>query len=248
MKFIDRFINQKFAFFNRNTILSLLYSKQKLLSTKWLKQKYLGLLLHYLSSDALFTLIHDKNLWGSDESVSGPGSTFNITRNIRAALPDLFETYDIKSVLDIPCGDFNWMKHIDLKNVEYTGADIVEAIVNENDKRYGNQQRKFVLLDIVKDKLPKSDLILCRDCLVHLTDYEVKKVLQNIKDSEAEFLLATTFPGQKGNVRIGRDHWRPINLQIKPFCLPPPILLIRENEQDERYADKSLGFWQINDI
>ena len=40
--------------------------------------------------------------------------------------------YQIKSILDIPCGDFYWMKGLDLKNINYVGADIVAPLIKKN--------------------------------------------------------------------------------------------------------------------
>ena len=248
MRLVDKFILYFFIHLDRDSILSLIVEEHNILSAKWLQQKWFGSVLHCLSREALFTLIHQKKLWGASESVSGPGSTMKATQAIRNELPILLNKFKIASILDIPCGDFNWMKHADLRQIDYTGAEIVKALVDENNDLFGNQNRKFVLLDIVKDNLPERDLILCRDCLVHLDNHEVSKALQNIKNSGSKFLLTTTFPNQSENIKPGKDHWRPINLQKKPFNLPPPVLLIREDEEDHRYADKSLGLWSIKDL
>jgi hypothetical protein len=39
-------------------------------------------------------------------------------------------------LLDIPCGDFNWMKLLNL-GVDYIGADIVGELIAENRRRFG---------------------------------------------------------------------------------------------------------------
>ena len=72
-----------------------------------------------------FTEIFDKNLWASPESVSGGGSEMQNTEAIRRELPYLIQKFGIKSILDIPCGDWNWMKSVDLCGASYIGADIV---------------------------------------------------------------------------------------------------------------------------
>jgi hypothetical protein len=41
----------------------------------------------------------------------------------------LLRQFEIHSLLDLPCGDFNWMQHVDLQGIKYTGGDIVEALV-----------------------------------------------------------------------------------------------------------------------
>ena len=57
-----------------------------------------------------FTEIYTENLWASAESKSGTGSELRNTEVLRQELSVLLKKYKIQSMLDIPCGDFNWMK------------------------------------------------------------------------------------------------------------------------------------------
>jgi hypothetical protein len=59
-----------------------------------------------------FIDIYHQNIFGGIESRSGNGSTLVQTAVIRDEIPLLFKELNIKSVLDAPCGDFNWMKEI----------------------------------------------------------------------------------------------------------------------------------------
>ena len=77
------------------------------------------------SSQDRFTLIYERNAWGSKESASGSGSTLVMTESIRTSLPIIFNKYGIESMLDVPCGDFNWMSKVDIQDVIYVGGDIV---------------------------------------------------------------------------------------------------------------------------
>jgi len=162
-------------------------------------------------------------------------------------LPIIIKEQNCSSLLDVPCGDFYWMKLVDL-DIVYIGGDIVGKIVEKNQKQYGNDRRKFIKVDIVKDRLPESDLLLCRDCLVHFSDQDVFKTIRNIKDSGIKFLLATTFTSRNANVDISTGSWRPINLQVPPFNFPTPIKLITEECPVEKYSDKSLGLWEIDSV
>jgi hypothetical protein len=58
---------------------------------------------------------------------SGAGSDLDATRAISNALPGVLDSLSVLSMLDIPCGDFLWMRHLDLASVTYTGADIIET-------------------------------------------------------------------------------------------------------------------------
>ena len=154
-----------------------------------------------------------------------------------------------QSLLDIPCGDFNWMRHVTLDAVQYIGADVVAELVSANQRRYGNDRRQFQHLDLTRDTLPAVDVVFCRDCFVHLTPREILSAISNIQRSECKYLLTTTFPSVSQNKGLGIG-WRPLNMQLRPFRFPEPLKLINEGctEQDGRYADKSLGLWRIADL
>jgi len=137
----------------------------------------------------IFETIYNKNYWDSKESVSGPGSSLKTTQRIREALPDLWKKYDIKIFLDVPCGDFNWMKEVDKSGIQYIGADIVKPLIDENKKKYGAHNINFTVLDITKDALPKVDMIFCKDCLQHLSNENVFKALRNFKNSGSKYLF-----------------------------------------------------------
>ncbi|CAE6935807.1 hypothetical protein [Paraburkholderia domus] len=66
--------------------------------------------------------------WHSAESVSGWGSEQGNTERFVRELPDLASRYNVTSVLDVPCGDFNWMRHVDLGDIDYIGADFVAGV------------------------------------------------------------------------------------------------------------------------
>lgn len=197
-----------------------------------------------------FTDIYVRRYWGSSESASGGGSNASSTRVIREALPLVFAKKGIKSLLDAPCGDYHWMRSIDLRGIEYTGGDIVALLIEENRKKYQRPGIFFVHLDVIHDSLPAADLVLCRDCLVHLPLADATKALRNIARSGSKWLLTTTFTARSENKEIAPGKWRPLNLQIAPFHLPDPDELINEEcaDADGAYADKSLGLWSCDSI
>lgn len=76
-----------------------------------------------------FSAIYRDNGFVGTESLSGAGSTRFQTRVIRQKIPDLFRELGVKSLVDIPCGDFHWMRDVDLTDIHYTGADVVDEMV-----------------------------------------------------------------------------------------------------------------------
>ena len=146
-------------------------------------------------SENVFVEIYTSNFWNSSESKSGTGSTLKATQAIQDSLPTLFAKYAITSMLDVPCGDFNWMKLVDKSNLsKYYGGDIVLEEVQKNNELYSSESITFLHLDITTDDLPKVDLIFCRDCLQHLSEKKVIKALNNFKKSDAKYLLVTNYP------------------------------------------------------
>src|SRR5687767_13667763 len=73
-----------------------------------------------------FTAIYRRNLFAGDESPSGQGASLVQTTTIRHEIPRLLRALGARSLLDAPCGDFNWMRHVDLDGLTYAGVDIVE--------------------------------------------------------------------------------------------------------------------------
>ena len=194
--------------------------------------------------EAVFSEIYRRNLWGDAESVSGRGSTLARTRVIREVLPGLLEDLGARTLLDAPCGDFNWMRHVRLAGVSYVGADVVPEIVARNRREHGGPGREFVALDITSDPLPRADVILCRDCLIHLPFRQARSAVENFKRSGSRFLLATTHTLVRGNADAPLGGWRSLNLELPPFAFPRPLRLVTEDEE----AGKCLGLWRLEDL
>jgi hypothetical protein len=213
---------------------------------KWYRNRNLKFKNKLISE--VFTEIYETNYWKSSESVSGAGSELVQTESLRNNLEKILNDMKISSVLDIPCGDFKWMQQVDLSKIDYIGADIVEKLIQKNIKR--NTAFKFIVLDLIKDPLPKSDIIIVRDCLVHLSYSDIFKAINNIKSSGCKYLLTTTFPNCHLNRDITTGDWRTINLQEKPFNFPTPRLIINENctEGNGEFNDKSMALWEISNI
>jgi len=204
-----------------------------------------------MNDKEVFTEIYKSNLWGSSESISGTGSEIKQTNTLIDNLDKLLKEMKIGSVLDLPCGDFKWMQYVDLSNIDYLGADIVEELIKRNIMHYKKRGNlKFEVLNLVTDPLPKSDMIIVRDCLVHLSYDHIYSAIKNIKSSGSKYLLTTTFTNCHQNHDIVTGDWRPLNLQEKPFNFPSPILVINENctEGSGEYKDKSMALWHINKI
>ena len=111
----------------------------------------------------IFTGIFRENKWNCAESASGAGSTLGWTKNLRAGLPIILKGLNIKTFLDVPCGDFNWAKEVDWGDAHYIGGDIVESLREKNMELYEDERTSFKQIDLSKDTLAKADIILVRE-------------------------------------------------------------------------------------
>lgn len=207
---------------------------------------------HYagLSVEDTFTAIYKNNDWGSSESVSGVGSEVIQTQELIRLLPSLFKQYSIKSLIDVPCGDFNWMQRVSLDGIKYTGGDIVKDLVEKNNRKYASENINFQQINLLNDPLPQGDIIHTRDCLVHFSYNDIIKAINNIKKSGIQYILTTTYTDRVKNYDITTGDWRALNLELPPFNFPKPLSVILENctEGKTMNKDKSLALWKISDL
>jgi hypothetical protein len=202
------------------------------------------------SAEDKFTWIYKKNYWQSNESASGDGSTLEYTANLRKELPALFEKFAIKSVLDAPCGDFNWMRELlRSSDIEYTGGDIVWPLIQSLNAQHGAPGRVFIHLDLVAGKLPKADLMICRDCLFHLSFADTRAALENYLSSGTPYLLTTTHKNLSGwaNQDIKTGFYRQIDLFAAPYNFPSTPLA-RIDDWVAPFPEREMCLWSRGQV
>ena len=218
-------------------------SKYRTLRSYWTGRRWLGKGMN------AFREIHSDNTWNDSESKSGSGSSLRGTDALRPQLAPLLKRYLAKSMLDVPCGDFYWMAQTPLGGCKYIGAELIPEIVQELQVNYGSDNKTFVSLDMSTDRLPPTNLIFCRDCLVHFSYADIRATLRNFQRSGAAFLLTTTYPRHHFNVDCPTGHWRTLNWQLPPFNFPPPIELLWDDVVTlTGPGDKHLGLWRLDSL
>ena len=133
----------------------------------------------------IFSEIYANGTWGKNEGLkfySGTGSDEKFAVPYADTIGKFIKENNIQSVVDLGCGDFRIGKKItDLNDVTYTGIDVVADLISFNSKEFGNERIKFRRLNIVKDKLPESELCLIRQVLQHLSNADIEKVLKKCR-------------------------------------------------------------------
>lgn len=195
----------------------------------------------------IFDYYYQNNTWGDSESVSGPGSTLAYTANIRSKIPELIEELGLLVILDSPCGDFNWFRAIEWnRGISYIGADIVKPLIDKNQLLYGDASKRFISLDITNDKLPQADLWLCRDCLFHLSYKDIAIAIQNFLTSDIRYILTSNHQNCTKNKDITTGSFRLLNLELPPFNLGKPIMVI--DDWIEGFPERQLCLWERNTL
>ena len=218
-----------------------------------------------MSYKEVFSSIYDNYGFGSTESHSGPGSTLEETKLLREEIKKLVADKGIKSVVDIPCGDFHWMKEIVFNFDSYIGGDIVEKAIETNNEKYSNSRIKFIHFDLVNDTIPEGDLLIVRDVIGHFPLEEGKKIVDNILKSKCKYLLSTTWANKtdqgwrkcspmdvhRENEGVDFGRFYPVNLMAAPFNFPEADVFLEENvhvDNFEKGNRKSLALWDLQKV
>tara|TARA_B100001093_G_C26616908_1_gene922755 strand:+ start:156 stop:902 length:747 start_codon:yes stop_codon:yes gene_type:complete len=151
-----------------------------------------------LSMVEKFNKIYEENWWGryrSDGKLDfDSGHTSYLDYMLDAyieALSSLVNDYpNIKSVVDLGCGDFNVGKRISPLFESYTGVDIVEKLVERNNSIFASDAISFICKDITKDDLPRADMICVRQVLQHLSNADIANFLSKIS-GKYNYLVVT---------------------------------------------------------
>ena len=214
---------------------------------KKLKRRLVRALNGWIPLESRFTAIYRTHKWkgGGEETRSGAGSTLEATNILREQLPLLLEQLNARGLLDIGCGDFNWMKSVELP-CPYHGVDIVPHVIAENQSRFERPSVTFECKNAVDEAMPAGyDVILCREVLFHLSFSDSFRMLGNFLESDARYLLLTTNIEATANKDIVSGEFRDINLELIPYSFPPAERLV----DDSAVAPgRSIGLWKASSV
>jgi SAM-dependent methyltransferase len=180
------------------------------------------------SMEAKFSDIYQHRGWYKG---SGSGSLPENTVAYRNLLSNLIIQDDIKTVVDLGCGDWQFSKLLNWGTVKYTGVDVVPSVIEKNSKLYGDKNNvTFVLSDIFDFEIPPgTDLVIIKDVLQHWSNEHIQSFLRS--SNNWRYMLATntiesydiTDPdnpvllAEEINHDINLGDVRPIDLALPPF-------------------------------
>jgi hypothetical protein len=184
------------------------------------------------SPEQRFTEIYKCNYWLGGESLSGPGSSIRYTSDFQAEFRRIIFELSIRKVFDGPCGDFNWMKSfLPGLNIEYIGADIVAPLITKLSDEFSSPKVSFVHLDLTRGPFPSADLMLCRDCLFHLSYDDTELVLRNFLSADIPYFFTSNHRNNADIVNrdIVTGDFRHTDLFSPPYCFPrDPLYIVQD--------------------
>jgi hypothetical protein len=129
-------------------------------------------------------------------------------------------------------------------DILYVGGDIVSPLVDVLNSKYRSARISFIHIDLTKGPFPKAHLMICRDCLFHLSFADAGLVLRNFAISDIPYLLTSTHIHaqhfQNGDITTGE--FRLIDLFSAPYHLPREVLARIEDWQPP-YPPREMCLW-----
>jgi SAM-dependent methyltransferase len=131
---------------------------------------------------------------------------------------------DVRVVVDVGCGDWEFAQLVDWSMVTYTGLDVVPAVIAENQQRFGAPGVRFDCADINESPLPRADLLLCKDVLQHWPIGLMLDFLSRVRNRYRYVMLTNDVasvhcPSESLNADIPLGAWRIVDLEQAPFDL-----------------------------
>jgi len=180
------------------------------------------------------------NAWGKPTDAgekfrSGSGSHEEkiIVPYINTLIP-LLTNNDIRNIVDLGCGDFWIMRYVlgtlskNNYNFFYTGIDVVEDLINHNAATFKHPNIRFVCRDAAADNepLPDGDILIIRQVLQHLSNADIKKILDKAGKFKFLFITESIYSGvdavhnidKASNNHTRVDHKSGVYLEYAPFA------------------------------
>lgn len=168
---------------------------------------------------AAFTKVYDENVWQRKDT-SGPGSSVQHTGDYRSFLHRLLQSRQVKRLLDVGCGLWEYMQHVNLAGIDYLGIDPVVSVIKRNKALNlpPNIQFQCGVIDDVPD-LASYDMAIVKDVFQHLPNQLIIEMLEKLKVIPVLVVTNDLLKGPNINCDLGG--FRKINLEAPPFSVVP---------------------------
>jgi len=164
----------------------------------------------------VFDDIYTNSRWGYK---SGPGSDPEQAKVWIDLVNSFLSKTDIRTIIDVGCGDWRLGQKYNLENKVYIGVDISETILNET-KKYSTDNIAFIHGDFEFLDIEPVDLIIIKDVLQHLPNSKIINIVNKIKNNAKYALFCDMYVRvnhRELNSDIPMGRARPIDLSSRPF-------------------------------
>jgi SAM-dependent methyltransferase len=177
-----------------------------------------------LPNASVFSDIYERGEWGVNENKKGNSGSGSDPRNAMtyiAFLQNFLAQNNIKSVVDLGCGDWRLGREIRWGGVQYIGIDVVESVIHQNIENFSSPKISFIVADGVDYSLPKADLLICKDVLQHLPFEDIKCIVKQFNKFKFCIIVNDVDPVKLTceNLDIPRGHYRCLDLTKPPFSI-----------------------------
>ena len=176
------------------------------------------------SNEVIFSTIYETGGWDTEDGVKGTSGSGSSPKNAKIYiefLKDFLTSKQIKSVVDLGCGDWQISQLIDWKGIQYKGVDVASNVIERNKMLYASENISFVRADGIDNVLPKADLLICKDVLQHLPFSDILSVITQLSKFKYCIIVNDVDPVTLTceNKDIPRGHYRLLDLTKPPFSL-----------------------------
>lgn len=166
----------------------------------------------------VFTDIYARQVWGNG---SGGGSAPEVARPYVDFVNAYIQEHKPRTILDVGCGDMVVARMLKLNGAKYIGVEAAQLYYE--DAEWPEGMTVVGGVDMLKDPLPRADLLLCKEVLQHLSNAQVKAFIKRTK-AYPRMIFTSGTEGQV-NADIVMGECRPVDLSLPPFSTSAKTVL-----------------------
>jgi SAM-dependent methyltransferase len=184
---------------------------------KGIKRLIKKIIYRFYSVEHRFKKIYKNNSWGGQNGqfYSGAGSEFIQAKEYISYVNGFISKNNIKSIVDIGCGDFQIASHFDVSNTKYIGVDIVQSLIDHNNLKYSGINVRFAKLNILSQNLPDGQLCLIKEVFQHLSNKDIISVIPKL--SKYKYVIITDLQPKIARNKINYDKLSGIDTRVSMY-------------------------------
>lgn len=192
----------------------------------------------------IFNNIYKSGGW--NKLGSGEGSQIESTLDYVPFIQEFLEKNNIKSVLDLGCGDWTFSKTIDWSDIKYLGVDASEIVIKNNIEKYKNKNINFKCCNFLKENFGNYDLCIIKDVFQHLKNEEIINFKKQLK--KFKYILITNDYTEKNVDLVNNGDYRAVNMSKEPLNFPGKYVFRFDNKFTFLVNNNEAILSEIDDI